>query len=373
MTQFNPFIIEGYKSADFFCDRQEETALLMEHLTNQRNVALIAKRRMGKSGLIHHCFAQSEISKHYYTFYVDIYDTKNVAELTYELGKCVLNSLKSSGRRAWEKFLTMAKSLKTGITFDINGVPEWTTGIGDIVAPEMTLDEIFMYLEHADKPCLVAIDEFQVIADYPEQNVEALLRKRIQNCHNVHFVYSGSKRHLMTEMFMTHSRPFYNSCAMMGIDAIDRATYLAFANRHLAANAQSISEAAFEYLYALYEGTTWNIQYTLNVLYATKTSEITYEQADVDAATQNILQRNTFAYKSLLYLLSPKQKQLLYAIAKEGGVQSIMSQKFLGKHKMTASAVQGALKVLLDRDFVTNDEGTYSVYDKFFELWLKQQ
>ncbi|MBQ0073331.1 MAG: ATP-binding protein [Prevotella sp.] len=370
MIQFNPFVIEGYLSPEYFCDRREETALLIEHLTNQRNVSLIAKRRLGKSGLIHHCFAQPLISENYYTFYVDIYDTKNLAELTFELGKCILSGLKSTGRKSWEGFINVLKSLKSSITFDINGIPEWSISMGEIVTPDITLDEIFTYLEHADKPCIVAIDEFQTIADYQEKTVEATLRKRIQNCHNVHFVYSGSKRHMMTEMFLTKSRPFYNSSVMMGLEAIDEEEYFTFANSHFAYNAQSISKEAFSYLYQKYEGTTWNIQYILNVLYTTKSSEITFQEKDIETATETILQRNTFAYKSLLYQLSPKQKHLLYAIAKEGKAQSIMSQRFLNKHKMTSSAVQGALKVLLDRDFVSNDDGVYYVYDKFFELWL---
>ncbi|MCQ2220168.1 MAG: ATPase [Prevotella sp.] len=372
MIQFNPFIIEGYKSPEYFCDRREDTSVLTEHLTNQRNVSLIAKRRLGKSGLIHHCFAQKEICNQYHTFYVDIYDTKNLTEFTFELGKCVLNGLKSSGRQAWESFLNILKSLKSSISFDINGMPEWSLSIGEITSPIITLDEIFYFLEHSDKPCLVAIDEFQVIADYPEKTVEATLRKRIQDCHNVHFIYSGSKRHMMAEMFLTKSRPFYNSSAMMGLEPIDKTEYLSFANNHLASNAQSISHDAFDYLYDTYSGITWNIQYVLNVLYATKTTEIVFSQSDVDAAIETILQRNTFAYKSMLFLLSPKQKHLLYAIAKEKGLQGIMSQRFLHKYNMTSSAVQGAIKILLDKDFVTYDEGVYSVYDKFFEQWLNK-
>jgi len=66
------------------------------------------------------------------------------------------------------------------LTFDINGLPEWGIGIGDIKVPQTTLDEIFLYLEQADKPCIVAIDEFQVVAAYPEGNVEAVLRTHIQ-------------------------------------------------------------------------------------------------------------------------------------------------------------------------------------------------
>ncbi len=161
MVQLNPFIIEGYLSPEYFCDRVEETALLTRHLTNRCNVALIAPRRLGKSGLIYNCFQQENIREQYHCIYIDIYDTKNLNEFVYALGKGILTALKPKGRKVWEFFLNMLQSLKSTISFDINGNPEWSVGLGDIQAPDITLDEIFAYLEQADKPCLVAIDEFR--------------------------------------------------------------------------------------------------------------------------------------------------------------------------------------------------------------------
>ena len=57
----NPFVIEGYVSPDYFCDREKETALLTRHLTNGCNVTLMAPRRLGKSGLVFNCFNQHEL------------------------------------------------------------------------------------------------------------------------------------------------------------------------------------------------------------------------------------------------------------------------------------------------------------------------
>lgn len=371
MKQQNPFLIEGYLAPEYFCDRIQETAVLDEHIQNQRNVALIAKRRLGKSGMIHNYFYQPSVKEQFYTFYIDIYDTKNLQEFTYELGKGILNTLKSTGRKALESFLTILKSLKTGISFDINGVPEWNLSIGEMQMPDIMLDEIFTYLERADKPCIVAIDEFQVIADYPEKNIEATLRKRIQTCHNAQFIYSGSKRHMMTEMFATQSRPFYNSAVLMGLDAIEESVYQTFANHHLQENRQQISKEAFHYLYDKFDGTTWYVQYVLNTLYADKRADITFDNEDVDNAIHTIVQHNSFAYRSLLFLLSPKQKMVLRAIAQEGKVEGIMTQRFLHKYHLTSSVVQGAAKVLLDKDMITNEEGIYYIYDYFMQLWLK--
>lgn len=100
--------------------------------------------------------------------------------------------------------------------------------MGDIKTPAITLDEIFHYLEQADKPCLVSIDEFQVIDRYPEKNVEAILRTHIQHCSNAKFIYAGSQRHMMGEIFMSPARPFYQSTAVMELHPIEMRIYTQF-------------------------------------------------------------------------------------------------------------------------------------------------
>lgn len=372
MSHINPFLIEGYLSPEYFCDRVEETALLTRQLANQCNVALIAPRRMGKSGLIYNCFAQETVRKAYHCVYVDIYDTKTFEEFVYTLGKGVLAALRPKGRKVWEAFLNVLQSLQSQITFDINGNPEWTVGLGDIRTPDVTLDEIFTYLEQADKPCLVAIDEFQTIETYPEKTVEASLRKRIQQCHNASFVFSGSKRHMMAQMFTTQARPFYHSSSIMGLEAIDESVYMDFANRHLAKNHKEISAEAFSYLYGLFDGVTWYIQYVLNQLYSDLSCQGVLTVADVEKCIAGILAQQRFAHQALIFQLSSKQKQVLVAIAKECKPASVLSQTFLQRYNLGASTVQRAVKLLLSRDFITQDEGHLQLCDKFLELSLRR-
>ena len=47
----NPFITSGYVSADYFCDRQQESEQLVREVMNGNNLALVSTRRMGKTGL----------------------------------------------------------------------------------------------------------------------------------------------------------------------------------------------------------------------------------------------------------------------------------------------------------------------------------
>lgn len=373
MAKINPFITSGYISAEYFCDRITETATLTRYITNGNNVALISPRRLGKTGLIEHCFHQKQIKEEYYTFLIDIYATKNLQEFVFELGKGILNGLKPRGRKTWEVFLNYLSSLRTGISFDFAGNPSWNLEMGDIKTPAITLSEIFHYLEHSDKPCLVSIDEFQVIAKYPENDVEATLRTHIQHCSNAKFIYAGSQRHMMGEIFTSPSRPFYQSTAIMDLSPIDINAYIEFIKNHFEENRKKITVETIQEVYIRFEGITWYVQFITNSLYAmtSEGEECTVDKVDI--AIDNILSQLNFTYSSLLFQLPPKQKEVLAAICKAGKAREITSSKFLKTYKLTASSVQGAVKGLLDKDFVTNELGVYSLYDKFFEIWLRRQ
>ena len=373
MAKMNPFITNGYVSPVYFCDRRQETETLMRYVANGNNIALISPRRLGKTGLIEHCFHQQAIADDYHTFLIDIYATKNLQELVFELGKSILNTLKSQGRKTWDFFLQCLSSLRTGISFDFSGTPVWNLEMGDVKMPAVTLDEIFRYLSHADRPCIVAIDEFQVIAKYPEKNVEALLRTYVQHCPNATFVYAGSQCHLMGEIFTSPARPFYQSTAVMGLNPIDLQNYTGFIRHHFNANGKGITDETIEAVYRRFEGITWYIQFMANSLYAMTAPGETCTPDKVDIALSDILSQLNFTYSSLLFQLPPKQKEVLMAICKEGKAREITSSRFLKTYKLTASSVQGAIKGLLDKDFITSELGEYSVYDKFFEEWLRRQ
>lgn len=227
----NPFVVYGYVSDDLFCDREQETEELYRSLKNGRNVTLVAPRRIGKSGLIDHLFNQQEVKENYYTFHIDIYATKNIREFVLAMGKDILATLQPLGRKIVNAFVGCLASLRPGLAFDETGMPSLNISVGEIHAPETTIDEIFSYLEAADKPCVVAIDEFQTIATYPEETTEALLRTHIQRCHNTSFIFSGSQHTMMAEMFLSAARPFYQSATTMNVGVIAKEKYAAFAAR----------------------------------------------------------------------------------------------------------------------------------------------
>ena len=369
----NPFITSGYVSSEYFCDREEETNQLMKEIKNGNDLALISTRRMGKTGLIRHCFSQKEIQEQYRTFFVDIYATKSLRDFVFALGKVLLEGLKPFGRKALEKFWNHVKSLRTGITFDPAGNPSFNLGLGNIHEPQSTLDEIFSYLNKSDKPCLVAIDEFQQIASYTEENVEAILRTHIQHGNNVRFIFAGSQRHTIGNIFLSASRPFYQSASMMYLSSIPLPKYTTFAMTHFKQAGKKISQDTIEKIYQQFDGITWYVQKMLNVLYDMTPKGEVCDNESIVYAIETTINSFQYVYSEMLFRLPEKQKELLIAIAKEQKAKAITSGEFVKKHHLSSSSsIQAALKGLLEKDFITKETDVYRVYDRFFGLWLNE-
>ena len=368
----NPFVTNGYAGAEYFCDRAQETDVLRELLLNENNIALISPRRIGKTDLIWHVFDDPEIQRDYHCFVVDIYATKNLGDFVNMLGKALVDELRPKGRKAWEKFLNMVTSLRSEISFDMSGMPVWGVGLGSINNPTVTLDEIFTYLEKADKPCLVAIDEFQQITRYEDETIEATIRTYVQRCTNAHFIFSGSHRHMMNGMFTSPSRPFYQSVTIINLQPLDLEVYTDFCVRKFEEAGKHLDRAVVSLLYERFEAVTSYMHRVMNVLFSRTDRGASCDVSMVDEAIEFIIRLSSDTYESLFYQMPEKQRLLFLAIAREGKAKEITSGAFLKRNKLSsASSVNSALKGLLDKDFITEDKNVFWVYDQFFPLWLK--
>ena len=370
----NPFVVGKYLSDRYFCDRENDTAFLRKQIVNGRNVALISPRRIGKSGLIQHFFNQPDIQEAYHVFYVDIYATTSLGEFVYTLGKEIYEQLKPQSTVWKEKFFQIVSSFRVGFKLDaMTGLPGLDIGLGDIQVPQTTLDEIFSYIAESDKPCVIAIDEFQQIGEYAERNVEALLRTKIQQCQKAQFIFSGSKRHTMTNMFNSPAKPFYQSAISMGLEAIPVNTYTDFAVRLFEEYGKHVDREVIEHVWAKYDGYTWFVQMVMNELFALTARDEVCTMDKVDAALQNVILSQENSYKTLLSNLPPRQKMVLQAIAKEGVARNVTSMKFVKQYSLgSASSVQSAVRLLLQNDLITHEDGCYRVYDYFFSTWLSE-
>jgi len=229
-------------------------------------------------------------------------------------------------------------------------------------------------LQHADRPCLIAIDEFQQIGKYPEDTIEATLRTYVQYCSNARFVFSGSQRHLMGTIFTSPSRPFYQSVTIMNLPPIPLEKYTEFAICHFREYKKVLLPEVVNVLYDRFHGGTFYLQKIMNILFLKTPEGAICGMEMIEDAINYIVNFTADTYAELLYQLPEKQKQVLIAINREGQARNVVSGAFSKRHGLVSpSSVRSALAGLLDKDFITKERDSYQVYDLFFSIWLSKE
>lgn len=372
MKPNNPFLITGYHSPEYFCDRESETSTILNALHNERDLTLVAPRRMGKTGLICHAFYKlKEQEPDIVTLYMDIYSTHSLGDFIRLFANTVLGKLDNTPQKALNRIGRFIRSCRPVFTFDeMTGVPKVTVDVAP-ADEENSLKEIFEYLASSERRCYIAIDEFQQIAEYPEKGVEALLRSYIQFVPNVNFIFAGSKQHVMQEMFASSKRPFYQSTQLLTIGAIDKEKYVEFASGHFARQQLKLPREIFDTIYEKYKGHTWYMQNILNRLYGYNRN---VDMKLVEYAEDQIVSELSYSYADMLKAYTVGQVRLLKAIAREGCVSEPMAGDFISKNNLTAaSSVSASLKKLLDNELVYKSDAGYIIYDRFMGEWLRRQ
>jgi uncharacterized protein len=368
---FNPFLISGYQGASYFCNRKKETQSIVSAIENGRNITLISLRRMGKTGLIKHAFHQAK-SKKNNLIYVDLLHTTDLSTMVKEFAKATINQLNLGVlNTSFQKITTLFGSLRPTFTVDpLSGAPSVELDVQKGKLSSKTLEEIFAHLEKQNTHIVVAFDEFQKITSYPEKNVEALLRSHIQHLNNVHFIYSGSQKHILSSMFADAKRPFYQSTQFLGLEPIQQNEYEAFIMSHFKAIGMPITKNDVEFILEWTYRHTFYVQYFCNRLFEIK---MTMPNASIYHAIDKIFSENEPVFTNYLSLLTTQQVQLLIAVAKDGWVNKPTSKEFLSKHRLTSSTVQRTLPALIQKEFLTLEKEGYRLYDVFFGRWLAEK
>ncbi len=371
----NPFIVAGKIPSEFFCPRKKESTQLKNRLLNGNNVVLISERRMGKTALIANTLEKKEFRDTYQIVSVDLLHTSSLSELVLSFSKEVFDSLLPRGRKVLLDFIGFLKSIRAQFSLDpVTGMPTFSIELGQVVSPEMTLEEIFTYLEKQDKPVLVVFDEFQQIAKYEEMNVEALLRSYIQRSKNVNFVFSGSSRHMLQAMFLSSAHPFYRSADVMVLEEIPEDDYVKFVESLFRKNNREIETDSIRSIYQELSGHTFYLQKVFNCAYSHTDVGTRCTKRIIETSFEEEIVLNSTIYREILSTISLRAKEVLYAIAREGRAEQITSINFIKRHGLASqSSVQAAAKSLLQREIITRKEKAYSISDKFFSLWIRRE
>ena len=367
----NPFPVVAYIGPEYFCDRKTETENILEAIRNGRNVTLTSLRRMGKTGLIHHVLEQLKSKKNTRCFYVDLYPTQSQADLIRTLARHTLGKLDSNHIKLMRELANFFTHLRPVIQYDpLTGAPAIEFTIDQHFHAEHSLEQIFSYLERSGQQIVIALDEFQQIAEYKDKNTEALLRTYVQRSKNVRFVFSGSHSSMLQSMFRDQNRPFYQSTDILYLGSIEHELYRDFICEKFAENKRKLSEENADRILDWCRHHTYYVQLVCNRIFSKG-----IKQPDdwfIENQFREILQENTPVYYNYRKLLTGNQWTLLQGIAREKGAKQVMGAEFIRKNELgTPSSVQTALLALQDKEMIFEEDDRWWVYDVFLSRWLE--
>ena len=371
----NPFYLIPHTPEAYFCDRKKETEDIIRFLDNGANVTLISPRRYGKTGLIYHVFDKlSERNKAPELFYVDIYSTGSVDDFLAVFAESIARVLKKESLvKSFLKFLGRIRPVISQDPF--SGESKFSFTLDTDADRRYSLKALLDFLEHRPAKVIVAIDEFQQIRNYEGMSMEALLRTYIQPLTNVQFLFSGSRKHVMADMFTSENSPFYESAAPYSLDKIDRAVYAQFITEQFTKQKKSITMEAVDYILDWTRCHTFYTQFLCNRVFSAVRQEAGL--VDVLVAADAIIKESNDTFLERRALLTPKQWKFLIAIAKEGEVSEPTSAAFLQKYGFGApSTVVRLLAALTEKELLLETKtlggNSYCVYNVFFSRWLER-
>jgi uncharacterized protein len=369
----NPFIIREYLGHRYFCDREKETNNIIDAVQNGRDITLVSLRKMGKTGLIMRSFEELKKKNAFETIYLDIYSTENLKGLINQLATSLFRMKKTFGEKM-EEFLHSFQYVRPLISIDqLTGFPSVSFMIVNEKEARNTLEELFDLLrERAKKiPIVIAIDEFQQIGNYPEKNIEAMIRGIIQTLSNVRFIFSGSNQAILTRMFQDAAQPFYQSTDMMYLAEIEQKAYEKFIKIQFIKNSRQVEEGVINELLAWCRGHTWYVQYVCNKLYETGNP---INMGNYKNVQREILTSREPFYLEYRNILTHPQWQLIKAIARSDGANMITSGSFIKQNGLTnASTIKRGVESLLQKEMIFKKNENYFVYDVFFSRWLEMR
>lgn len=370
----NPFAYGVEVSGSAFWDREAERRELKKEILSSQNIVIFSKRRMGKTSLIKEVMRSLPKGK-FIVAYIDLYPTASVEDFV----ECYAAGVSSAVKGALDKVLIEVKSLLKSftpmLTVDDDGKPFLTVDYGRNTKRSLLLGEVIeafpKYCAKKGKKGVFVLDEFQQIGIYDKnRKMEATLRSHYQTHKNISYVFLGSKKHLLTEIFNAPNRPFYNSARMFPLKEMDGVIMIDCVVKRFEESGCKIATPEAKYLVERAEKHPY---YTQRIAHAVWSAIITDKKvvtiSEIDAAIAKTVDENSDYFRSLCELLTSHQLNAL-KVAAHINDEKVFSKEFLARHNWQKDSLKQALDTLVGKDLLSREETTYKVDDIFFRRWL---
>ena len=302
---------------------------------------------------------------------IDLMGIKCADDLCKRTARALITMEQQSG--LFEKTLSALSRLRPSISLDpISGQP----GVSFDTAVRLTPDSIngladMIQSASARKKVIVLFDEFQDILNLPDADETlAILRGKIQYHERIPYVFAGSMRNQMMEIFTRPDSPLFKSALPLEIGAIDPGTFIPFLAAKFATGKRSLPDALAEEILKLAAHTSGDIQQLCSALWETTAHGTALSQDHLGPALVHIFSQEVKGYEATLIRITAQQQNCLRALAALGG-GSPYSTEFMRESGIAhGSSVKKALSRLCQLRIIYPREEEYRFVNPFFRHWL---
>lgn len=236
-----------------------------------------------------------------------------------------------------------------------------------------SIPEVLTLIESLGKKrrLIVVFDEFQDILNLEDSHEAlALLRSKIQFQSDIPYIFVGSIRHKMDEIFTHHDSPFFKSAIPLTVEPLSYEEFSEFLKKKFAMEQRKIDDEVLEKVFKIANNIPGDIQQLCEALW-----EVTLEKEIIGLdklknALELIFAREQKSYENYINLLTNIQFRCLMAIAKEGG-KSVFSVSFMKSAGFNnPSSVRRAITRMLKLNILFESGGEYRFINPFFRAWL---
>jgi uncharacterized protein len=373
----NPFEYGITVTGASFCNRRQELADLTRAMENSERIFLYSERRLGKTSLVLHVLRNLDRDR-FIVVYVDLWATDGETSFATATAKAITQATGMTAERLLEIAKRLFSRLSPSVTLDAEGKPKVAFGVGTAVQPQQDIEEVLAapakLAAETGLKFVMVFDEVQRILEYEDDHVERLLRSVIQQQTNVGYIFLGSQKHLVQEMFLKQSRPLYRSAGHYPIAPINVEHWRPFIREKFEKADKRIDDQMIDQICQLTEGHPFYTQHLCHALWERCEPGHQVTEAAIKHGLQTLLARESYAYTALWESLALNQRRLLKGLALERTSAAPFSSAFAMRYGLgTSSNVQRAATSLVKRDLIDREDRGFTVIDRFFRLWIRER
>lgn len=367
----NPFKFgSDIAKGEYFADREKEIKELKQQLKDGARIVLFAARRYGKTALIMNVLDGLASEKHLTAYF----DVSTAPDKSLFVSKYKSLFVKA-GSKEW--FLGWAKKNLPKIKVSLGDVEIDLSGLSDSDL-DLAFDKILdlpEQLGNSKGRVIVALDEFHEIRSLDSEQTEKLLRSKLQFHKNVSYIFSGSRFHVLQNMFETPGSPFYKSAKMWELQRIPKEAYANFIVHRFKKTGIEVDKTHVDEILSKTDSHTYFTQQLCHELWdvCRVRQHSTVKDEDMSAAITQVIANQSAVYEKTWEDLSGGYKKLVIGILKLGGHQ-VWSQAFKKETRLSDGAIEKGIRYATEQYLIDKDSsGNYYIPDLFFREWLKKK